>query len=89
MDRGGHGGALPRERRSDTRSRPRRDGGDPCHCGELADSPASTSFTVPGLGGRKLKIFRDGRIVRPLGDLVVDKLPGVGVAVYVVPPPGW
>ena len=44
---------------------------------------------MPGLGGRKLKIFRDGRIVRPLGDLVVDKLPGVGVAVYVVPPPGW
>ena len=52
-------------------------------------SPASTSFTVPGLGGRKLKVFRDGRMVTPLGDLVVDKLPGLGVAVYVVPPPGW
>ena len=32
---------------------------------------------------------RDGRIVTPLGDLVVDKLPGLGVAVYVVAPPGW
>jgi hypothetical protein len=52
-------------------------------------SPTSTSFTVPGLGGRKLSVFRDGRIVTPLGDLVVDKLPGLGVAVYVVPPPGW
>jgi len=52
-------------------------------------SPTTTSFTVPGLGGRKLKVFRDGRIVTPLGDLVVDKLPGLGVAVYVVPPPGW
>ena len=52
-------------------------------------SPTSTSFTVPGLGGRKLRVFRDGRIVTPLGDLVVDKLPGLGVAVYVVPPPGW
>jgi hypothetical protein len=44
---------------------------------------------MPGLGGRKLRVFRDGRIVTPLGDLVVDKLPGLGVAVYVVPPPGW
>jgi hypothetical protein len=52
-------------------------------------SPTSTSFTVPGLGGRKLKVFRDGRVITPLGDLVVDKLPGLGVAVYVVPPPGW
>jgi hypothetical protein len=52
-------------------------------------SPTNTSFTIPGLGGRKLKVFRDGRIVTPLGDLVVDKLPGLGVAVYVVPPPGW
>jgi hypothetical protein len=52
-------------------------------------SPTSTSFTVTGLGGRKLRVFRDGRIVTPLGDLVVDKLPGLGVAVYVVPPPGW
>jgi hypothetical protein len=52
-------------------------------------SPTSTSFTMLGLGGRKLRVFRDGRIVTPLGDLVVDKLPGLGVAVYVVPPPGW
>jgi hypothetical protein len=52
-------------------------------------SPASTSFTIPGLGGRKLRVFRDGRIVSPFGDLVVDKLPALGVAVYVVPPPGW
>ena len=52
-------------------------------------SPTSTSFTVPGLGGRKLRVFRDGRIVTPLGDLVIDKLPGLGVAVYVVPPLGW
>jgi hypothetical protein len=51
--------------------------------------PVSASFSVPGLGGRKLRVFRDGRVVTPLGDLVVDKLPGLGVAVYVVPPPGW
>jgi hypothetical protein len=51
--------------------------------------PATASFTVPGLGGRTLHVFRDGRIVKPLGDLVTDKLPGLGVAVYVVPPPGW
>ncbi len=52
-------------------------------------APASAAFTVPGLGGRKLRVFRDGRIVTPLGDLVVDKLPGLGTAVYVVSPPGW
>jgi hypothetical protein len=52
-------------------------------------SPATASFTLPGLGGRKLHVFRDGREVTPLGDLVMDKLPGLGVAVYVVPPPGW
>ena len=52
-------------------------------------APASVSFTVPGLGGRKLRVFRDGRTVTPLGDLVVDKLPGLGVAVYIAPPAGW
>jgi hypothetical protein len=52
-------------------------------------SQVSTSFTVPGLGGRNLRVFRDGRVVKPMGDLVVDKLAGLGVAVYVVPPPGW
>ena len=52
-------------------------------------APATASFSVPGLGGRKLRVFRDGRVVTPMGDLVVDKLPGLGVAVYVVPPPGW
>lgn len=52
-------------------------------------SPATAGFTVPGLGGRSLRVFRDGRIVKPFGDLVSDKLPGLGVAVYVVPPAGW
>jgi hypothetical protein len=52
-------------------------------------SDAGASFSVPGLGGRSLRVFRDGRIVKPLGDLVTDKLPGLGVAVYVVPPGGW
>jgi hypothetical protein len=52
-------------------------------------APATASFSVPGIGGRKLRVFRDGRVVTPLGDLVVDKLPGLGVAVYVVPPAGW
>jgi hypothetical protein len=52
-------------------------------------APVSSSFTVPGLGGRQLRVFRDGRVVKPMGDLVMDKLPGLGVAVYVVPPPGW
>ena len=52
-------------------------------------SPAPAGFTVPGLGGRALRVFRDARIVKPFGDLVADKLPGLGVAVYVVPPAGW
>jgi len=52
-------------------------------------SEATASFSVPGLGGRSLRVFRDGRVVKPLGDLVADKLPGLGVAVYVVPPGGW
>jgi hypothetical protein len=50
---------------------------------------ATAAFSVPGLGGRPLRVFRDGRTVKPYGDLVTDKLPGLGVAVYVVPPPGW
>ena len=50
---------------------------------------ATAGFTVPGLGGRTLQVFRDGRTVKPFGDLVTDKLPGLGVAVYVVPPAGW
>jgi hypothetical protein len=52
-------------------------------------SPTTASFNLPGLGGRTLRVFRDGRTVKPLGDLVTDKLPGLGVAVYVVPPAGW
>jgi hypothetical protein len=55
----------------------------------ISPEPATASFTLPGLGGRKLRVFRDGRLVAPMGDLVTDKLPGLGVAVYVVPPPGW
>ena len=54
-----------------------------------SNATATASFSVPGLGGRKLRVFRDGRVVTPMGDLVVDKLPALGVAVYVVPPPGW
>jgi hypothetical protein len=52
-------------------------------------SEAAATFSVPGLGGRTLRVFRDGRTVKPLGDLVVDRLPGLGVAVYLVPPAGW
>jgi hypothetical protein len=52
-------------------------------------SDATASFSVPGLGGRSLRVFREGRTVKPLGDLVSDKLPGLGVAVYVAPPAGW
>jgi hypothetical protein len=52
-------------------------------------APANASFTVSGLGGRKLNVFGDGRAVTPMGDLVMDKLGALGVAVYVVPPPGW
>jgi len=52
-------------------------------------SEANAAFTVPGLGGRALRVFRDGRTVKPLGDLVTDKLPGLGVSVHIIPPPGW
>ena len=57
-----------------------------------SSSDARVSFSLPGLGGRSLRVFRDGRAVKPLGDLVddlvVDKLPPLGVAEYVVAPPG-
>ena len=52
-------------------------------------SEATATFSVPGLGSRPLRVFRDGRVVKSFGDLVTDKLPGLGAAVYVVPPPGW
>jgi hypothetical protein len=52
-------------------------------------APATASFTVAGLGGRKLTVFRDGRVVKSMGDFAIDRLPGHGVAVYVVPPAGW
>ena len=52
-------------------------------------SPATASFMVPGLAGRKLRVFGDGRVVTPLGNLVVDKLPGLGTAVYIASPAGW
>ena len=51
-------------------------------------SPTTAAFSLPGLGGRSLRVFRDGRLVKPLGDLVADS-PGLGVAVYVLPPGGW
>ena len=37
-------------------------------------SEATASFSLPGLGSRKLRVFRDGRIVKPFGELVTDKL---------------
>jgi hypothetical protein len=52
-------------------------------------SETTASFSVPALGGRTLRVFRDGRTVKPLGDLVTDRLPPLGVTVYVVPPGGW
>jgi hypothetical protein len=52
-------------------------------------SPAATSFSVPGLGGRKLRLFGEDRTLTPYGDLVMDKLPGLGVAIYVASPAGW
>jgi hypothetical protein len=52
-------------------------------------APATASFTVTGVAGRKLRVFGDGRTVTPLGDLVRDKLPGLGVAIYIAPPAGW
>lgn len=52
-------------------------------------APVTASFTVPGLAARKLRDFSTGRVITPLGNLVVDKLPGLGANVYVVPPAGW
>jgi len=51
--------------------------------------PVTASFAVPGLAARKLRVFADGRLVTPMGNLVVDKFPPLGVNVYVVPPAGW
>ena len=56
---------------------------------KTSTSDATASFSVPGLGGRLARVFRAGRTVKPLGDLVSDKLPGLGVAVYVASPAGW
>jgi hypothetical protein len=50
-------------------------------CSERYGASSPRKPSGAGLGGRKLKVFRDGRIVTPLGDLVVDKLPGLDVAV--------
>ena len=52
-------------------------------------APATAAFSVQGLAGRKLRVFRDARVVAPLGDFVSDKLASLGVAVYVAPPAGW
>jgi len=52
-------------------------------------SESKVSFSLPGLGGRALRVFRDSRVVKPMGDLVTDTLPPLGVAVYVMSPPGW
>jgi hypothetical protein len=52
-------------------------------------SPATASFNVPGLAGRKLRVFGDGRTVTPLGTMVNDTLPGLGTAIYIAAPAGW
>jgi hypothetical protein len=52
-------------------------------------APATASFTVPGLAGRRLRVFGDGRTLQPYGDLAIDRLPGLGVAVYIAAPVGW
>ena len=54
---------------------------------DLADDAHRSRF--PASAGASSACSRDGRTVTPLGDLVVDKLPGLGVAVYIVPPAGW
>ncbi|MCS7006342.1 MAG: fibronectin type III domain-containing protein [Thermoleophilia bacterium] len=52
-------------------------------------TPARATFSAAGLQGRTLRTFAEGREVRPLGDVVTDTLPGLGVAIYVAPPAGW
>lgn len=52
-------------------------------------SPAAATFSVPGLVGRTLRTFVDGREVRPRGEVVSDTLPGLGVAIYIAPPASW
>jgi hypothetical protein len=51
--------------------------------------PANATFTVAGLAGRKLRTFGEGREVKARGDMVSDKLSGLGVSIYVAPPAGW
>lgn len=52
-------------------------------------SPARVAFSAAGLQGRTLRTFAEGRELRPLGDVVTDTLPGLGVAIYVAAPAGW
>ena len=88
--------SCPPSRRSNWSRRARCASAPAATTGRRTSSPSNTStsettasFSVPALGGRTLRVFRDGRTVKPLGDLVTDKLPPLGVAVYVVPPGGW
>jgi len=68
-------------------SPPARDANHP----ELGYPPRQRQRRLPtnGVAPGSLRVFREGRIVKPLGDLVTDKLPALGVAVHIVPPPGW
>ena len=52
-------------------------------------SEATASFSCSASAAAHSASSATGRTVKPLGDLVTDKLPGLGVAVYVVPPAGW
>jgi hypothetical protein len=48
--------------------------------------PSEATISLPGLGGRPLTVFGEGRTVRASGDTFADAFDGLGVHVYVVAP---
>jgi Fibronectin type III domain len=51
--------------------------------------PTSARIAVAGLGSRTIAVFGEGRTVDSQGDLISDSFSGLGVHIYIAPPPGW
>lgn len=51
-------------------------------------TPVATSLEVPGLAGRTLRVFEEGKTVRASRDRFVDALAPLDARIYIAPPPG-
>jgi hypothetical protein len=52
-------------------------------------SPVTGRMAVPALGDRTLTVFGENRTVSSQLSQIVDSFPGLGVHIYIAPPPGW